>query len=162
MNMETIRRRVEAQGFVCLDEKTITGINLPLRFSPLICLVWATAGTLMASPVILWSLFPFALLGAILPGHPFDVLYNHILRHYVGTPALPPYPRPRRFACLIASAFLAIAATGFQIGAPALGYGFGIALMAAATVTVTTGFCTPSFIYALLFGRPLCTNSNNA
>jgi hypothetical protein len=162
MNLETIRRRVEEQGFVCLDEKTITGINLPLRLSPLICLVWASIGTLLASPIILGSLVPFALLGAILPGHPFDVLYNYGLRHFFGTPALPPYPKPRRFACILASLFLAIAAAAFQIGLSAVGYGFGLALIAAATITVTTGFCTPSFIYGLLFGKPECTHPTNA
>ena len=34
---------------------------------------------------------PFAALGGILPGHPFDVLYNHGLRHLLGTPTLPRY-----------------------------------------------------------------------
>lgn len=161
MNIQTIRRRVEAQGFVCLDETTVTGINLPLRFSPAICLVWATTGTLLASPIILGSLVPFALLGAILPGHPFDILYNYVLRHFVKAPALPPYPKPRRFACLMASVILTIAAGAFQIGLTAIGYGFGFALMAAATVTVLTGFCTPSFLYGLLFGTPKCTHTHN-
>lgn len=162
LNIATIRHRVELQGFVCLNDKTITGINLPLRLAPLVCLVWVTIGTVLASPGILWSLLPFALLGAILPGHPFDVLYNHALRHFIRTPRLPRYPKPRRFACLIASAFLAIAASGFQMDIPALGYGFGIALMAAATITVTTGFCIPSFIYGLLFGRPECANPSKS
>jgi hypothetical protein len=161
MNIQTTRRRIEAQGFAGLDDTMIIGINLSLRIAPAICLVWASIGTLLASPIILWSLLPFALLGAILPVHPFDVLYNHVLRHRLGTPAIPTYRKPRRFACLVASLFLASAASGFHFGMPAIGYGFGIALMAAATVTVTTGFCIPSFIYGLLFGKPECVDSTS-
>ena len=68
----TVRERIQAQGFCGLDAQ----INYPLRLSPAICMVWVAVGTALASPTILWALAPFAALGAILPGHPFDVLYN--------------------------------------------------------------------------------------
>jgi hypothetical protein len=64
-------------------------MNYPLRLSPAICMVWTAVGTALASPTILWALAPFAALGAILPGYPFDVLYNYGLRHLLGTPRLP-------------------------------------------------------------------------
>jgi hypothetical protein len=60
-------------------------------------------------------LVPFAALGAILPGHPFDVFYNYGLRHLLGTPALPRY--------------------------------------------VSTGFCIPSFIVRVFFGKVVCGQS---
>ncbi len=74
--LATVRENIQAQGFCGLDDKTCAQINYPLRLSPAICMVWGAVGTALASPTILWALAPFAALGAILPGHPFDVLHN--------------------------------------------------------------------------------------
>ncbi len=101
-----VRERIVAQGFCGLDDATYAQINYPLRVSPAICMAWAAVGTALASPAILWALVPFAALGAILPGHPFDVLYNHGLRYLLGTPPLPRYPHRRRFACLFATVMI--------------------------------------------------------
>ena len=152
----TVRERIQAQGFCGLDDKTYAQINYPLRLSPAICMVWATVGTALASPTILWALVPFAALGAILPGHPFDVLYNNGLRHLLGTPALPRYGARRRFACALATIMLTATAWGFQAGMPLLGSIAGWSLVAAAFVNVSTGFCIPSFIVRLFFGKVVC------
>lgn len=153
----TVRHRIQAQGFCGLDDATYAEINYPLRLSPAICMLWAAIGTALESPAILWALVPFALLGAILRGHPFDALYNHALRHLWGTPPLPPYPLRRRFACLLASLMLAAAAWGFQVGLPAVGHALGWSLVAAAFVNVSIGFCIPSFLYRLALGPVPCT-----
>ncbi len=152
----TVRERIQAQGFCGLDDKTYAQINYPLRLSPAICMVWATVGTALASPTILWALVPFAALGAILPGHPFDVLYNYGLRHLLGTPALPRYGARRRFVCALATIMLIATAWGFQAGMPLLGSIAGWSLVAAAFVNVSTGFCIPSFIVRLFFGKVVC------
>ncbi len=151
---ETIRERVEAQGFLGLDDRTVRQINYWLRLSPAICMLWAAVGTALQSATVLWWLVPFAALGGLLPGHPFDLLYTYGFRHVVRGPFLPRYPLPRRFACLIATGMLAGAAWGFQTGRPLVGQIFGWTLVAAALVTVSTGFCIPSFIYGLVFGKP--------
>lgn len=152
----TIRQRIQAQGFCGLDDATYKQLNYALRLSPAICMVWAAIGTALASPTILWVLVPFAALGAILPGHPFDVLYNYGLRHVFRTPPLPPYPIRRRFACLMATIMLIFAAWGFQAGMPMVGYIVGWSLVAAAFVNVSTGFCIPSFIVRLTVGKVAC------
>lgn len=158
MSMVTarVRTRIQAQGICGLDDSTYAQIDYPLRLSPAICMVWAAVGTALASPVILWALVPFAALGAILPGHPFDVLYNHGLRHLLGTPALPRYGARRRFACALATIMLVAAAWGFQAGMPMVGYIVGWSLVAAALVNVSTGFCIPSFIVRIFFGKVVC------
>jgi hypothetical protein len=152
----SVRENIQAQGFCGLDDRTCEQINYPLRLSPAICMLWAAVGTALASPTILWALAPFAALGAILPGHPFDVLYNYGVRHLFGTPALPRYGVRRRFACALATIMIAAAAWGFQAGMPLVGYIAGWALVAAAFVNVTTGFCIPSFIVRLFFGKVVC------
>lgn len=158
MSMVTakVRERIQAQGICGLDDSTYAQIDYPLRLSPAICMVWAAVGTALASPVILWTLVPFAVLGAILRGHPFDVLYHYGLRHILGTPALPRYGVRRRFACALAAIMLIAAAWGFQAGMPTVGYTVGWSLVAAAFVNVSTGFCIPSFIVRIFFGKVVC------
>ncbi len=139
-----------------MDDKTCEQINYPLRLSPAICMVWAAVGTALASSTILWALAPFAALGAILPGHPFDVFYNYGLRYLFGTPALPRAGARRRFACALATVMLVVAAWGFQAGMPMLGYVLGWSLVAAAFVNVSTGFCIPSFMARVFLGKVVC------
>ena len=150
----TTRNHIEAQGFLGFDDRTLTQINYWLRLSPAICMVWAAIGTALNSASILWALVPFALLGAVLPGHPFDVLYTYGFRYLVHGPRLPRYPLPRRFACLMATIMVAVSAWGFQTGNLVLGHIVGWLLVAAALVNVSTGFCIPSFVYGLIFGKP--------
>jgi hypothetical protein len=152
----TVRERLQAQGFCGLDDTMYVQINYPLRLSPAICMAWTAVGTALASPTTLWALTPFAALGAILPGHPFDVVYNHGLRRLLGTPALPRYGVRRRLACVFAATTVGSAAWAFQKGLPMLGYLFGGLLVALAFVQVISGFCVPSFLIRVLFGKVVC------
>ncbi len=99
----TVRERIQAQGFCGLIDATYAQINYPLRLSPAIMMVWVAVGTVLASAQILWILVPFTALGAILTGHPFDVLYNRGLRYLMGTQELPRYGLRRRFAFAVAT-----------------------------------------------------------
>lgn len=155
---ERVRDNIRAQGFCGLPDETYAQINYPLRLAPAICMVWAAVGTALESYVILWALAPFAALGAIFPSHPFDVFYNHGLRHLFRTPALPRYGFRRRFACALATVMLVAAAWAFQAGAPVVGAVLGWALVAAAFVNVSTGFCIPSFLVRMLAGKVRCTD----
>ena len=99
----TARERIQAQGFCGLSDATYAQINYPLRLSPAIMMVWVAVGTVLGSARILWALVPFTALGAILTGHPFDVLYNQGLRYLMGTQKLPRYGLRRRFAFAVAT-----------------------------------------------------------
>ena len=57
----TVQERIEAQGFLGLDEETVCRINYWLRLSPAICMVWAAVGTALQSATVLWWLVPFRL-----------------------------------------------------------------------------------------------------
>jgi Domain of unknown function (DUF4395) len=148
------RQRIEAQGFVGLDDRTLSRINYWLRLAPAICMAWTALGTFRESAATLWALVPFAALGAALPGHPFDLLYTLGFRRWTAGPPLPRYPLPRRFACLLATLMLTGAAASFQSGHVTTGNVLGWFLVVAAFINVSTGFCIPSFIYGLILGRP--------
>ena len=152
----TARERIQAQGFCGLDDATYMQINYPLRLSPAIMMVWVAVGTVLASARILWALVPFTALGAILTGHPFDVLYNHALRYLMGAPKLPRYGLRRRFAFAVATTMITVAAWAFQAGVPLLGYIVGGAIVASTCLQVITGICGPAVLAGRLFGKVRC------
>ena len=148
------RRRLDAQGFVELDDATLAEVGPWLRLAPALCATWAAVGTGLGSPEVLWALMPFAALGALLRGHPFDAIYNHGVRYFLGTRPLPPYHAPRRFACAVATLWLGATGWALYAGASLLGYALGAALVLAALVPTLSDFCIPSFFFGLLFGKP--------
>ena len=56
--------------------------------------------------------------------------------------------------CLSPAICMAGAAWAFQAGHPLVGQILGWSLVAAAFMNVSIGFCIPSFIYGLVFGKP--------
>ena len=152
----TARERIQAQGFCGLSDATYAQINYPLRLAPAIMMVWVAMGTILGSTRILWALVPFTALGAILTGHPFDVLYNQGLRYLMGTQILPRYGTRRRFAFAVATTMTALAAWGFQAGMPLLGHIVGGAIVASTCLQVITGICGPAVMAGRLFGKVVC------
>jgi hypothetical protein len=152
----TVRERIQAQGFCGLTDASYAQINYPLRLSPAIMMLWVAVGTVLASAQVLWSLVPFTALGAILTGHPFDVLYNQGLRYLMGTQELPRYGLRRRFAFAVATTMTALAAWAFRAGVPLLGYIVGGAIVASTCLQVTTGICGPAVLASRLFGKVAC------
>jgi hypothetical protein len=150
-----VRRRLEAQGFLGLDDVALVEIGPWLRWSPALCAAFMAAGTIFASPPMLWALAAIALLGAVLPAHPFDLFYNLVVRHLTGTRPLPHHGPQRRFACGVAAAWLTGTGLAFQQGATTLGYVLGGMLTVVAAIVATTHFCIPSLVYnKLLRPRP--------
>ncbi len=146
------RKRLETQGFLC-DSPGFAQLEPWLRLTPSICTALMGLGTALALAPLLWALVPIALLGAVFPRHPFDLLYNLGLRHITGTPPLPRNGAPRRFACGVAAVWLTATASAFQSGAAWPGYLLGGVLTAVALLVSVTHFCIPSIIYQHLFGR---------
>jgi hypothetical protein len=149
----TARNRIEAQGFLGYDDTFLADINYWLRLAPFLCMTWAAVGTYLAKPLVVWALVPFALLGAVLPGHPFDVIYNYGIRHLTGTPALPRYGKPRRSACAVMAVWAGATGWAFFNKWMAAGDILGSVVVLLALINVTTGFCVPSFFYGLIFGK---------
>jgi hypothetical protein len=82
------RKRLENQGYFDIDNASLARIKYWLRLTPAICSFWVLLGTLLHSPVILWTFVPVAFLGAFLPGNPFDMIYNYGFRYlFKGPPA---------------------------------------------------------------------------
>jgi hypothetical protein len=149
----SIRSRLEAQGFCDLDAAVLGELAPWLRWSPAICTVVMTVGVAMRSPAVLWSLAAIAFLGALLPFHPFDLLYNYGARYLTGTRPLPHHGPQRRFACGLAAPWLLGTGWAFYVGADMVGYALGVPLILVAGLVSTTHICIPSMIYNALFLR---------
>lgn len=148
-----IRRRLERQGYVGLDDCALAQIEPWVRFSPALCTALIAIGTTMRSPLLLAMLAVIAGAGALFPVHLFDLLYDYAVRPITGTAPLPKNGPPRRFACGMAAVLLAITAWLFSIGALIAGYIIGTLLTAVGLIVSTTHVCIPSMIYQILLRK---------
>lgn len=148
-----VRRRLEAQGFCGLDDATLAEVGPWLRWSPVLCTLLMIIGVLLGSPQVLWGLAATALLGALLPFHPFDLLYNHGVRHITRTRPLPHQGPQRRFACGVAATWLVVTGWAFSAGAVTLGHALAVPLILVAALVSITHFCIPSLVFNSLFRR---------
>ena len=146
-----IRHRLEAQGFCDLDDAAMTQLAPWLRWSPALCTTIIAVGVALRAPLVLWGLAAIALLGAALPFHPFDLVYNHFVRRFTRTASLPRHGQQRRFACALATVWLVATGWAFYVGAMVLGLALGLALLAVALLVSITHICIPSMIYNALF-----------
>jgi hypothetical protein len=153
--LEITRKRVEAQGYLNLSDEELEEVSPWLRLAPAICMTWAAVATYFQSPIALAALIPIAAIGAIMKGHPFEIIYNHGIRHVIKTRHLPPAGKPRRFACGVATVWLIAASWAFYSGATLAGQILGYSLAVAAASPTFTDFCIPSFFYGLIFGKPM-------
>lgn len=144
------------QGFVGLDDLALAEIGPWLRFTPAVCTVLVAAGTALASAAVLWTFVPIAVLGAVFPRHPFDLIYDYGLRRLTGTRPLPPNGPPRRFTSVVAAVWLTATAWAFGSGLMWAGYLLGAGLAAISAIDTVSHFCIPSLIYGALFGYKSC------
>lgn len=141
------------QGYGDLSDSERRGLWLGLRFSPALCFAGIAFGTVLASPAVLFAMALTALVGGFVTAkHPFDYLYDAALRPLLGGPGVPPSPPPRRFACQMATPWVAAIAVAFAADAPTLAWVLAAPLLLAAATVTTTNWCLPSLIYGLLHG----------
>ena len=147
----TKRKRLEIQGFIGIEDEAAAQW---LRLAFFLCATLAGVGTALASPLILLALTPIAALGAIFTVHPFDLVYNLGIRHFIGTRPLPKRGLPSRFACGLATIWLVCTAALFLAGKTLAGYILGGTLTCVGLLVGTTDICIPSMIFRALFGWP--------
>jgi hypothetical protein len=153
-DMTSFRRRcLVSEGFGRLDDVELGRLNLPLRFTPALCLLATAAATLIRSPALFAALAAAAATGAATRRHPFDHVWEHVVRPAVDGPHLPKAPCPRRFAFVMATPVLAGAAVSLASGAEALGLGLGALQMAGCATYVAIGWCGASVVHRKLVRR---------
>ena len=98
-------------------------------------------------------LVPIGAVAGWTPRHPFDLIWNHGLRHLARAPELPPNPVRRRHAFKLATIWLAVVAALFATDATTAALVLGGALVAVCSLVTATNFCIPSTLLAWVNGR---------
>jgi hypothetical protein len=147
-------RLLDIQGFDTVDMEELAPVARWLRLAFGLCASLAGVGTVLASPTVLLVLTPVAALAAASPVHPFDLIYNYVIRRFTGTGPLPRRGVPSRLACGMGAVMLLVTAWAFSVGHAVLGYALGGVLTFIALLVSTTDICVPSMIYRAIVGWP--------
>jgi len=141
------------QGY-CLAGDEARGLRLGLRFSTALCFVLVVVAVVLGSWPLLLGLSAVGLLAGFTPRHPFDLLWNHGVRHLIGGPERPQNPTRRHHAFKVGTALLLTLAGLFAAGADTAALVLGILLLTACASVTVANFCVPSELMALWERRP--------
>ena len=147
-----LRSWLEARGIATSNDPGFMKMVPWLRTTYLLCASIFAIAVAFAFTPLMWVMVPIAAAGAVFKVHPFDLVYNYGIRHVIGTRKLAPNGTPTRFACALATPWIAATALSFHFGFAPLAYVLGGLLTAVAWLVGTTHFCIPSFIYQYFFG----------
>lgn len=140
------------QGY-CLTEPDRRALGLGLRFSTGLCLTLTIGALIIGSPAVFVGLAAIGALAGFGRRHPFDHLWNAVVRHLVDAPPLPPSPTRRRHAFKVATSMMLTVAALFALGASTPALVLGGLLVAACTAVTATNLCLPSVALSLLERR---------
>jgi len=144
-------KRLRIQGYCNYSDAQLSNLASGNRISFILCSIIVLTGVITAGIPLLSIMMLIAFLGIILPNHPFDYIYNFGIRKLIGRPKLPPRSKQIKFACTIATVWLAGTITLFYIGFFLAGYIFGGILFLMAFTVSTTDICIPSLLYNFMY-----------
>ena len=142
---------LKAQGYCNLSDAEISELAFGNRFAYILCGSIVAVAVATAHIPTLLAMTVVAFMGILLPYHPFDYIYNHMLRGVLNKPKLPPRSKQLKFACVIATLWLIATTYLFYAGLVLAGYVLGGLLVAVAFLVSATDFCIPSMIYNFIF-----------
>ena len=144
-------KRLKIQGYCGISDNRLSQLAFGNRFAYILCSVLIFIGVTTASIPILCFMMIVALYGVLLPHHPFDYIYNHLLSRLMNKPKLPPRSIQIKFACSIATVWLAMTVGLFYLDYMTAGYILGGALFLSAFTVSVSDICLPSLLYNYIF-----------
>lgn len=146
--------RIKVQGYdKGYTDEEISEHSVGNRFAYQLCALLSFTGLVLTNIPILCVAGMVALLGVLLPYHPFDYLYNYSVRYWLNRSKLPQRTNQARFACGIASIWLGVIIFLFYNALFLWGYILGGILLIIALLVSVMDFCIPSIIYNFLFTK---------
>jgi hypothetical protein len=145
-------RALAMQGFPLRANRRMRRIRPWLRVTPSLSTLWIASGTALASPALLLGFALVSAVGAARRKHPFDELYDRVLRRVTRSEALLDNPAPRRFAMALAAAWAATAALLLVTHHRRAGRIAGGLLGAAGATVASTHLCLGSWAYRQIVG----------
>jgi hypothetical protein len=142
-----MRSNLTTQGYRLSDAER-RELSIALRFSTGLCLTLVVVALALESPVMVFVLSGVGAVAGLTARHPFDHLWNRVVRHAVGGPELPPNPVRRRHAFKIATVWLAAVGGLLSAGAITAALLLGGLLVAACAAVTAANLCIPSAVLA--------------
>ncbi len=149
------RKRLEVQGYYGFTDCELNDFKFGFRFAYYVCGSLVVLGLILSNQKILIAAMIVAFFGSLPPNHPFDYLYNYVIRHLINKPKIPPRSNQGRFACGIATVWMSGIIYLFYAGLNVWGYIAGGILVSIASLVSVLDICIPSMIYNFLFKRKL-------
>lgn len=140
-------RGLVQQGY-CYTPGELQELVWGLRFTPSACMLLALYGLATQQANVFFILAAVGILPFWFPAwHPFDLLYNHLLRPLWNGVKLPSNPLPRRIACLMGGSMNFAIGLAFVYQSPVVAYSLGTTLIALQLVVITSHFCLVAWMY---------------
>lgn len=146
-------KRLKEQGYGSYENQFINDIAFGIRFPYRLCAAILLIGVSTVNIPILLTMTVIAFFGVVLPNHPFDYIYNYVLRKNINKSKLPPRSNQLKFACFMATPWIGTTIYLFLNNYMLAGYILGALLIGTATLVGTTDYCIPSKIYNNLFSK---------
>ncbi len=143
--------RLKAQGYCNYSNAELSELAFGNKFAYIVCFTILAIGVATANVPTLMAMTIVAFFGIVLPYHPFDYIYNHLLPGMLNKPKLPPRSIQLKFDCIIATVWLMAISYLFYAGYPVAGTINGALMASIAFIVSTTDFCIPSTIYNAIF-----------
>ncbi|MDH5597009.1 MAG: DUF4395 family protein [Candidatus Peregrinibacteria bacterium] len=148
------RHRLETQGLTGFTDQQLYDYQFGFRFAYATCTLLVLIGIILKNLPLLITMMVIAFFGTLLPRHPLDYLYNHLVRHLIGKKEIPVRAAQAKFACAIATIWLGVTIYLFYVGLDFWAYVMGGILVLIASLVSILDFCIPSIIYKYLFRKP--------
>lgn len=145
--------RLRVQGYTTQSPLELSQLAFGNRFAYRVCTTLLVVGVATASTSLLSFMMLIAALGVLLSNHPFDYIYNELLANRLNKPKLPKRSNQLKFACTVATLWIAATIYLFTTGLLTTAYVMGSILIGIAFTVSTTDFCLPSVIYNTIFLR---------
>jgi hypothetical protein len=136
------------QGY-CLTAGESHALRVGLRFPTALCLMLVATGLALQSAPFILALVPIGAVAGWTRRHPFDLIWNGLVRRLVKAPPLPPNPTPRRHAFKLATVWLLAVGLLLTGGQTTAAVGLAAVLIAVCGLVTVTNYCIPSTLFGL-------------
>ncbi|MFY0652252.1 MAG: DUF4395 family protein [Cyclobacteriaceae bacterium] len=148
-------RRLRGQGFTTQSDQLLSDMAFGIRFAYKLCLSFIVLGLVTQRIEFFAAMTVIAFLGVVLPNHPFDYIYNRILSVVMTRPKLPKRSSQLKFACSIATTWLASVSYLMYSGNTTAAMILAGVLASVVLLLSTTDICIPSIFYNLMFPQEI-------
>ena len=153
-NLSAFRiKNIREQGYTNQSNQEVTDLAIGNRFAYQLCTSILLFAVIFSNIPLLTAMLSVAFLSVILPNHAFDYIYNYVIRHWLKLPKLPSRSKQLKFACSLATTWIATTIYFFYQNLFMAGYIAGGSLLSVAILVSTTDICIPSIIYNKLFNQ---------